>query len=141
MAITRTNLHHGRIVEQIRQNLIGLHRDMYRNAQTHKAMANAQSPPVGTLLSYVRDAAANYLVRLRWVSDWRNVPAKESELLLQLTKLGWTGSDIGTPFNELLAAAQTLNTQAAAASTYQHIITACNNLLAVVDSPDSIWQE
>lgn len=137
--IPRTNLHAGRLVDQIRQNLIGLQNDLRRNATTHKAMANAQSPNLATLQGFMTDAAASYLTRLVWIANLRADPVKRQALVDQLAKIGWTEPDITSVATALQTAAMTLSD--APKTTFAQIIAACDAVLAVVDAPDSLWPE
>lgn len=139
MAITKTNLHYGRVVDQISQNLVGLQRDMNRNAETHKAMALAESPPFDKLLAYVTDSATKYIERIEWIENYRGDSGKDATILDQLLKMGWNIADFTTPMGEMKSAA--LNLQSATMKDFAGIIAACDALLAVVDKPESIWPE
>ena len=139
MAIPLTTIHADRVVNQITQNLTGLQRDMVRNANTHKAMATAQSPPLATLQAFVADSAQEYLRRLQWLIDLRNDPVRRQRMVNILNQRGWTEADITDVATPLRQAAIALRD--APRSTYAEIITACNNLLATVDPPDSLWPE
>ena len=139
MAIPLTNLHKGRVVEQIRQNLIGLQNDMRHNALTHRAMAQAQSPALAILQGFVADAAAAYLTRMQWLIDLRNAPVRRQRLLDILTLMGWTEADITDAATPLRAAAVALRD--APKTSYAEIVTACDAVLASVDAPESLWPE
>lgn len=138
--IPRTNLHVSRVLDQIVNNVVGLQRDMVRNAQTHKAMAVAQNPSVITLTTFVRDSAAAYQARAKFVTDWLADSTKNTTLVTQLSKRGWVATDITAPLTPLV---QAMNALAGLKNnpTYAEIITACNAVLAAVDTPDSIWPE
>jgi len=127
------------VIEQIRQNLIGLQNDMRRNAATHKAMAQAQSPQLAVLQQFVADASAAYLTRLQWLIDLRNTPAKRQRLIDILTLMGWTETDITDVATPLRQAAIALRD--ALQTSYAEIITACDAVLVAVDAPESLWPE
>lgn len=139
MAIPVTNLHKQRVADQIRQNLIGLQRDMLTNAITHKAMAQAQSPNLATLQTFVRDCALEYLRRLQWLIDLRADASKRARLVDALSKMGWTEADVTDVATPLRQAAVTLRD--APRTSYAEIISACDSLVAFVDAPESLWPE
>lgn len=139
MAIPLTRLHKARVVDQIRQNLVGLQQDMVRNAKSHKTMAAAQSPPRATLAVFVLDSATEYLRRLQWVIDLQNDPTRKARMIEILTSMGWTEADIVDVVVPLRQAAIALRD--ASKNTYAQIVAACDQLLAAVDAPDSLWPE
>ena len=139
MAIPTTNLHGARIVEQIQRNLIQLQHDMGSNAKTHRAMAQAQSPDLATLQSFVVDCVTQYLRRLQWIIDLRADAAKRATLLTMLSKIGWVENDIVNIVTALRSEAITL--QNAPQTTYAQIIAACDATIAAVNPPDSLWPE
>lgn len=139
MAIPLTNLHKGRIVEQIQQNLVGLQNDIRLNAFAHKAMAQAQSPDLATLQKYVADCVAEYLKRFKWVIDLRADPVRKARLLDALTKYGWTEADIVDVVTPMRAAVIALRD--APRTTYAQIVSACDAVIAAVEPPDSLWPE
>ena len=137
--IPRTNLHNFRVVEQIKQNLIQLQRDLVNNAKTHKAMSVAQSPDVSSLALFISDCTVQYLRRIKWITDLRNDPIKKQRMLDILWKMGWTEEDITdvvTPLRQVI-----ISLRDAPKTTYQEIITACDIILATVNPPDSLWEE
>jgi hypothetical protein len=139
MPIPLTNLHKGRIVEQISQNLVGLQNDIRRNAQAHKSMALAQSPDLATLQSFISDCVAEYLKRCKWIIDLRADPSRKARLLDALTKYGWTEADIVDVLTPMRAAVITLRD--APRTTYAQIISACDAVIVAVEPPDSLWPE
>jgi hypothetical protein len=139
MAVPLTFLHQQRVVDQIRQNLIQLQRDMLNNAAAHKQMALAQSPDIATLLGFVSDCAAQYLKRLKWVSDLRADPIREAWVLAAMTRMGWTETDLVSVFTPLKTAATALGN--ATLITYADVAAACDSLTAFVDVPPSLWPE
>lgn len=139
MSIPLTNMHKGRIVDQISRNLIGLQADMRNNATAHKAMAQAQSPNLATLQSFVTDCLAEYQRRLKWCSDLRADTVRRQRLLDALAEKGWAESDITDVFTALKTVATTLNS--ASRTSYLEISLACDAVLASIDAPDSLWPE
>ena len=139
MAITLTAIHKHRLISQIEQNLTGLQRDMHNNALTHKAMAQAQSPSLAELDNFVRDSALSYLTRLQWIIDLRANATRRQRLVDMLASVGWTETEIISYVSELRAAAIALRD--APRTTYTEIITACDQLLVVVELPESLWPE
>ena len=139
MAIRLGFIRKRRVLAQIEQNLVGLQRDMRRNAETHKAMALAQSPDVATLRTFLVDCAAQYLKRLQWVIDLRNDPAKKQALLDVLVTQGVEDKDIVDGVTDLRQAAVALRD--APKGSYVAITAACDAVLATVDEADSLWPE
>lgn len=139
MAIPRTKIHLVRVVDQIRQNLVGLQRDMAENAAAHRAMALAQSPALSVLQGFLADCVTEYLRRLQWVIDLRNDPTKEARLLAVITLWGWTEDDIVDVVTALRQVA--IGLRDAPRTTYAQIVTACEAVLAACDPPDSLWPE
>lgn len=139
MAVPQTKLHANRVLDQIMNNVVGLQRDMFNNAQTHRAMAVAQSPAIATLRQFVNDAAASYLTRIQWGQDIIDTPAKLTILQNTVARIGLEVSDITDITNALKTEALAL--QAAAKNTFAQVITACDTLLANINLPDSLWPE
>jgi len=139
MAIPLTQLHGDRIIGQIRDNLVGLQRDMVQNATTHKTMAQAQSPARAVLATFVTDASASYLTRLQWVIDLRDDATRRARLLTVLARVGIDEQDIIDMVTPLRA--QAIALRDASKATYALIIVACDTLLAAVDPPESLWPE
>jgi hypothetical protein len=139
MAIPQTKLHANRVLDQIMNNVVGLQRDMANNANTHKAMASAQSPAIATLRQFVNDAAASYLTRIQWGENIVNTPAKLTILQNSCSRIGIAVSDITDITNALKTEATTL--QNASKTTYAEIIAACDVVIADVNLPDSLWPE
>ena len=109
MATIRTLLHAGRVVDQIRQNLIGLQFNMVVNATTWRAMAVAQNPPLATLQTFMHDAATAYLTRLNWYTILQADPIKRQRVLDELARRGWSETDITDIGSALFAVATQLN--------------------------------
>ena|SRR5689334_19712490 len=139
MSVPQTKLHANRVLEQIMNNVVGLQRDMFNNATTHKAMASAQSPAIAVLRQMVNDAAAAYLTRIQWGEDIINTPAKLTVLQNTCSRIGIATSDI-TDITDALKT-EAINLQNASKNTFAQIITACDNLLANINLPDSLWPE
>ena len=139
MAIPVTAIHKRRIITQIENNITGLQRDMVQNALTHKTMAQAQSPSVEVLATFVTDAAIQYVRRLQWIIDLRTNATRRQRLIDMLTSAGWTEQEVIDTVQALRQPAIALRD--APKTTYAEITTACDTLLAVVDLPESLWPE
>lgn len=140
MAIPFTNLHAFRVVNQIVTNLVNLQHDMVANASAWKVMAQAQSPPLATLQGFITSAATQYQTRLQWVTDLRADQTKRSELLTALAKLGF---DETADIVNFVQALQTVATvlQSADISSYAKISAGCDQIMAAVSAPFSLWPE
>lgn len=139
MAIGIKAFHKERVANQVTQNIIGLQGDMVRNANTWKAMATAQNPPIATLRTFLNDAAAEYLRRLQWVIDLRNDPAKRQRLLDILVARGWDEQEVVDTVTTLRNVAVQLRD--APKGTYAVVITICDAILAAIEPVESLWPE
>lgn len=139
MAFTGNGLENIRLVQQAVRTIVDYATNMRNNAQTHIAMANAQSPDLATLTSYVNDCATSYQTQLGRLTTALTVDPTKTKLLDGLARLNCGAADISGPGNTMKIAADAL--AAADKSTYAAIITACNNLLAAVPAPASVWPE
>lgn len=139
MATPLTLLHKWRVVDQIRILLTNLQRDMIKNATVHKAMAQAQSPPLATLQTFVADTASSYLQKTQWIIDLRNDPVKKQRFLDALATMNWPEADV----IDVLASLRNVAVQMSVAprSTYAEIVTLCDQILANVDPFQSLWPE
>lgn len=136
MTSPSTKLHSHRLLNQLVQNLVGLQSDLVRNASSHKAMAQAQSPDIQTLTAFINDATTQYQRRLNWVSEFLSSESKQKVLD---AKLGWSESDITDVVEHLSEATQLL--QAATKTSYSEIVSLCDQLLSSVSPPESLWPE
>lgn len=139
MAVPYTRLQALKLLLQIERNLNGLQFDFRANATTWKAAAQAQSIPRATLESQMNSAAAAYQERLGWLGTLQANGAVWSVVADLWTTIGGTGAefnDLMTPFN---AVADGL--APADKGTYAKIITVCNQILATIDVPPSLWPE
>lgn len=139
MSIPITNLQKDRIVDQISRNLIGLQTDVRNNAIAHKAMANAQSPDLATLQSFVTDCIAEYQRRLKWCSDLRADPVRKQRLVDALTDRGWVEADVTDIFDALSVIITALSVTSR--KSYLEISVACDATIASTNPPDSLWPE
>lgn len=139
MAITLTKFHIFRVLNQIMSNLVGLQRDIVNNANTWKAMATAQSPTIVLLAQAMRDAATEYQRRLQWVADYKNNNQNWPAVSTMFQALGGDPAEATTMYQQM----KTVADQLAAASivTYAQATNACNQILAAVAAPDSLWPE
>lgn len=120
---------------QLMQATRNLAMTMRNNANTHIAMANAQSPDVVTLGTFVTDCAASYNKILSTARTW--VQNNNAQATAAVGLIGATLADLNTYTAPLQTAATALST--ADVSTYAAIITACNNLLATVPAPNTVF--
>lgn len=120
---------------QLLQATRNLARDMVQNANTHIAMANAQNPSVAVLSSFVTDSAASYNRIASTAKTW--VTNNNAQATAAVGLIGATLADLNTYTTPLQTAIT--NLLAADVSTYAAIITACNNVLATVPSPNSVF--
>jgi hypothetical protein len=120
---------------QLLQATRNLARDMVQNANTHKAMANAQNPDVVTLGRFVTDSATSYNRILSTAKTW--VQNNNAQATAAVGLIGATIADL----NAYTAPIQTAitNLSSADVSTYAAIISACNSVLATVPSPNSVF--
>ncbi len=139
MAVPYTRLQALKLLLQIERNLNGLQFDFRANATTWKAAAQGQSIPRATLEAQMNSAAAAYQDRLGWLGTLQANSQVWSVVADLWTTIGGTGAefnDLMTPFN---AVANGLGP--ADKSTYAKIITVCNQILAAIDVPPSLWPE
>ncbi|MBK6414072.1 hypothetical protein [Sphingopyxis sp.] len=139
MSVPVTQLQILRLLLQVEKNLNGLQVDFRSNATTWKAQAQAQSLPVATLAGYMNDAATAYQARLGWVDTLRdNTTAWPMVRDLWLI-LGGTASDFADLMSPFKTVANSLGP--ADKSSYAKIVTICNQILAGIDAPLSLWPE
>ena len=139
MTIASNFLHTFRILNQGVNNLIQLQRDVVNNAGTWKAMAMAQEPSVEILSGYMRSAANSYSTRLGWVATLQANTALWLRVRNMWTSLGGTAADFSsiiTPLNTVSDQLLLVNL-----STYPAIIAACDQIIAAINMPDSLWPE
>ena len=138
MAIPVTNLNILYVMLQCQQNLNGLQRDMRNNALTWLAQAQAQSVPVATLAGFMNNAAASYQNRLGWLTTLEADPNWPA-IGAMWGKLGGTAQDFSNVITPLTAVVNQLGP--VDKSTYAAIITACNEIIAAINAPLSLWPE
>lgn len=139
MAIPVTALHILRVLLQADQNLSGLQRDMRNNATAWKAAAQAASVPVGTLAQWMNDAATQYQTRLGWITTAQADATNWTKLSTMFATLGGTAADFTNTVNPLTAVANQLGP--ADKTSYAAIVTACDQILAAINAPLSLWPE
>lgn len=139
MAIAQTKFHVLRVLMQIDQNFTGLQRDMRNNANSWKAMANAQSPDITTLVSFMHDAATSYQTRLAWLANYKNTSPNWTAVTAMYTALGGDIAEATTLYNQMKAVADQL--AVAVINTYADAISTCDQILAAVQAPDTLWPE
>jgi hypothetical protein len=139
MTIPVTQIHILRMLLQADQNLSGLQGDMRRNALTWRAAAVAQSQPVATLAQWMNDAAAAYQTRIGWISTAQADAVLWPKLSALWTLLGGTAADFSNVTAPLKSVADQLGP--IAKGTYAQIIGACDQIIAAINAPLSLWPE
>ena len=124
------------LVDGIR-NIRTLQRDMANNAVTWKTMAQAQSPDVATIASYMNNAAQSYNNRLVYVTNLVANTALWNRVKAIWAILGGTVAEFSAVTNPLQAVASQLGP--ADKSSYAAIISACDQILAAIPLPDSAF--
>jgi hypothetical protein len=138
MAVPITQVSILRVLLQIENNLTGLQRDMRNNAQSWRTSALAQSVPISTLAGFMNSAATSYQTRLAWLPTMQADPNWSRIAALYVT-FGGTGqefTDVMTPLN---AVANQLGP--APKTTYAEITSACDQIIAAINAPLSLWPE
>lgn len=139
MTIPVTQLHILRMLLQADQNLSGLQGDMRNNAITWRAAAQAQAQPAATLAQWMNDAAGEYQRRLGWISTAQADAVIWPKLSALWALLGGTGADFSNVTTPLKAVADQLGP--IAKGTYPQIISACDQIIAAINAPLSLWPE
>lgn len=139
MAIPVTNLSILRLMLQIEQNLSGLQRDMRNNALSWKAAAQAQSTPAVTLTQYMNDAAASYQARLTWLTTLQADAVNWPRVGAMWATMGGTAQDFSDMMTPINAVANQLGP--ATKTTYAQIIGVCDQIVAAINAPLSLWPE
>jgi len=138
MAVPVTQVGILRALLQIERNLTGLQRDMRNNAQTWRTAALAQSTPIVTLASNMNSAATAYQTRLGWLPTIQATPEWSRIAALYVT-MGGTGQEFADMMTPLSAVADQLGP--VAKTTYAEIIAACDQIIAAINAPLSLWPE
>ena len=128
-----------RLMMQIEGNLTSLQRNMRDNASTWRAQALAQSIPVLTLAAFMNDAATAYQTRLAWLPTLQADAVNWPRVAALYVLIGGTGSEFNALTTPLNAVANQLGP--APKTTYAEIITACDQILAAINAPLSLWPE
>lgn len=124
------------LLTQLIQATRNLAANMRSNATAHIAMANAQSPDIVTLASFVSDCAASYLNKILGPARaW--VQANNAQATAAVGLIGASLADLNNYVAPLQTAANAL--AAADLSTYAAVIAACNTLLATVPAPNTVF--
>lgn len=139
MSVPITTAHGLSLVLQIVQNLTGLQRDMRTNAAAWRAAAQSQSQPVETISAWMLSAASSYQTRLGWL------PALQSKAdVWQVVSAAW--SAIGGTSSELTALTSPFESAASVLlssdkSSHAAIVVVCDQILAEIDAPPTLWPE
>lgn len=138
MAVPVTQVGILRALLQIERNLTGLQRDMRNNALTWRAAALAQSIPIATLAGFMNSAAGAYQTRLGWLPVLQADPEWPRIAALYVL-LGGTGQEFNDMMTPLNAVANQLGP--APKSTYAEIVADCDQIIAAINPPLSLWPE
>lgn len=138
MAITATGFHTFRVLSQIERALTNTQLGIRRNAQVWKLMTT-RDVPAEQIAIYMADAAQEWQRHLANVATYRNTNQNWSKVSAMLTALGVDPAELVSMYQEL----KTVVDQLAATSpkTYTAINNICDQLIAAVQAPDSIWAE
>ncbi len=139
MTIPVTQLSILRVLLQVERNLSNLQQDMRGNAIAWKAAAAAQSQPAATLAQWMNDSAASYQMRLQWLTTAQADTANWSKLSAMWVALGGTGADFTNTVNPMKAVADQLGP--IAKGNYVQITSACDQIIAAINAPLSLWPE
>lgn len=141
MRIPTTSLDISRAIDQVVDNLNGLQRDIRNNAIAWRAAAQAQpqTVPVATLAQWMNAAAVSYQTRLSWIATLRADPVNWPLVSAMWVRRGGTASDFTSKVNPMTAVANQLGP--APKTTYAQIISACDQIIAAINAPFSIWPE
>ena len=139
MVIPVTSLHILRLMLQIEQNLSGLQRDMRNNAIAWKTAATAQSAPAATLSGFMNDAATSYQTRLSWLTTIQADAVNWPKIVAMWALLGGTGADFTNLITPITAVANQLGP--IDKSSYAAIGSACDQIIAAINAPLSLWPE
>lgn len=139
MPIPTTSLDISRAIDQVVDNLNGLQRDIRSNAIAWRAAAQAQSVPVATLAQWMNDAAAEYQKRLGWIATLRADAVNWPLVSAMWVQRGGTAADFTSKVNPMTAVANQLGP--APKTTYAQIIAGCDQIIAAINAPFSLWPE
>jgi hypothetical protein len=139
MPIPVTQLHILRMLLQADQNLSGLQGDMRNNALAWRATAVAQSQPAATLAQWMNDAATQYQTRLGWITTAQADAVNWPKLSALWALIGGTTADFNNVMTPLKVVADQLGP--IAKGNYAQIISACDQIIAAINAPLSLWPE
>jgi len=137
MAVPFTRLQALNIMTQVSVNLNGLQSDFRLNALAWKALAQAQSATVASIAGDMSSAATAYQTRLGWLPTLQANTSAWNAVVALWTVWGGTAAEftsLMTPFNTVANQLVTIDK-----SSYAAIITACDQILAYIDKPVSLW--
>ena len=138
MAVPVTQVGILRALLQIERNLTNTQRDMRNNATAWRSMALAQSAPVLTLAGFMNSAALAYQTKLGWLPTLQANP-EWPRIAALYTTMGGTGQEFTDMMTPLNAVANQLGP--VPKTTYAEIISACDQIIAAINPPLSLWPE
>lgn len=138
MAITFTDAHRKRMIEEAQTGVLNLQRSVHQNAVAHRQLALDESVSLAELQQRISATLAAYeaiRARLRHFRDV-TIPSDSGfltvgdSLSLTLEGVGTIGQEVADEIDVFAAMPRT---------TYAEIITACDYLIANVDPLPSLW--
>jgi len=138
MAVPVTQIGILRVLLQVQSNLSGLQKNMRDNAQTWRTSALAQSIPIATLAGFMNSAAAAYQARLGWLPVLQVNPEWPRIRDLYIT-IGGTVQEFNDMLTPLNAVADQLGL--APKASYAEIISVCDQIIAAINAPLTLWPE
>jgi len=137
MSVPFTKLQALNLMMQISTNLNGLQSDFRLNALSWKASAQSQSVSVASLAGDMNAASVAYQTRLGWLPTLQANTSAWNSIAALWTVWGGTAAE----FTSLMTPFNTIANQLAVVdkSSYAAIITSCDQILAYIDKPVSLW--
>ncbi|MCP5244868.1 MAG: hypothetical protein H6937_02410 [Burkholderiales bacterium] len=138
MAITMTDAHRKRMIDQAYTGVMNLQESVLRNALTHKQWAIDQIYTLPELQQRINDTLAAYESIRAQLRNFRDVviPADPGfltvgdQLALTLQSVGVIGTEVADEIDAFSVMPRT---------SYAEIISACDYLIANVDPLPSVW--
>lgn len=140
MAITATGFHAFRVLSQIERVLTNTQLGVRRNAQAWKRMVT-KSVPAADITKFMSDAASEWQRHLAALLAFRNTHPNWEKVSSMLTALGVDPQEMTAMYQELKTVVDQLATATATPRSYAQINSICDQMIAAVQAPDSLWAE
>ncbi len=117
-----------------------MQRDMRDNAESWKIISTGETVPINEIANFMELSRATWQKRLDDINNFQtNEPIEFPKVVAMYEKLGGTTQD----FNDTKSPLQTVVTQMQSApkTTYAELITICDQIMATVDKPLTVWDE